>query len=126
MAFSPEGSRLACAGITNVSNAFAGVGNPAAVVFDWKAGTAKVLKPKDAFQGTAWGFAFHPAGFALAAGGGQGGRVWFWKDDVTSVHVLTVPAGARDLALSPDGGRFAVAGANGTAYVYTFAPPPKK
>ncbi|MBA4062978.1 MAG: hypothetical protein C0501_04580 [Isosphaera sp.] len=125
MAFSADGSRLACAGITNVSNAFAGVGNPAAVVFDWADGKAKVLKPKEAFQGTAWGFAFHPAGFALAAGGGNGGRVWFWKDDVTSMHVLTVPANARDLALSADGGRFAVAGSNGTAYVYTFtsAPP---
>jgi hypothetical protein len=122
MAFSADGTRLACAGITNVSNAFAGVGNPAAVVFDWKDGKPTVLKPKDAFQGTAWGFAFHPAGFGLAAGGGQGGRVWFWKDDATSVHVLTVPANARDLALSPDGGRFAVAGSNGTAYVYTFAP----
>jgi WD40 repeat protein len=124
MEFSPDGSKLACAGITNVSNAFAGVGNPAVVVFDWKEGKSKVLKPKEAFQGTAWGVAFHPAGFTLAAGGGSGGRVWFWKDDVTSMHMLTVPAGARDMALAPGGDRFAVAASNGSVYVYTFAPAP--
>ena len=55
MAFSPDGSQLACAGITNVSNAFAGVGNPAVVVFNWKDGKSKLLKPKDAFQGTGVG-----------------------------------------------------------------------
>lgn len=133
MAFSPDGKQLACSGITNVSNAFAGVGNPAVVSFDWKAGKATVLKPKDAFQGTAWGVAYHPAGFTIAAGGGSGGRVWFWKDDATSVHMLTVPTGARDMALAASGERFAVAAANGSVYVYTFAPgpapvvtPPKK
>jgi len=124
MAFSADGSKLACCGITNVSNAFAGVGNPAVVVFDWKDGKPRVLKPKDVFQGTAWGVAFHPAGFILAAGGGSGGRAWFWTDDVTSTHMLTLPAGGRDMALSADGSRFAVAGANGTAYVYTFNPGP--
>ncbi len=122
MAFSPDGAKLACSGITNVTNAFAGVGNPAVVVFDWKDGKSKVLKPKDAFQGTAWAVAFHPAGFILAAGGGSGGRVWFWKDDVTSMHMLTLPAGGRDMALSADDSRFAVAGANGSALVYTFTP----
>jgi hypothetical protein len=124
MAFNADGTQLACAGITNVSNAFAGVGNPAVVVFDWKEGKSKLLKPKDAFQGTAWGFAFHPSGFSLAAGGGSGGRVWFWKDDVTSIHMLTLPAGARDMALAPGGERFAVAAANGSVYVYTFTPAP--
>ncbi len=125
MAFSPDGSKLGCAGITNVSNAFAGVGNPAVVVFDWKDGKAKVLKPKDAFQGTAWGFAFHPDGFSLAAGGGSGGRVWFWKgDDLASMHMLTLPVGARDMALATAGDRFAVAASNGSVYVYTFIPGP--
>src|SRR5262249_9164694 len=32
IAFSADGSLLACAGITNVSNAFAGVGNPAVLL----------------------------------------------------------------------------------------------
>lgn len=123
MEFSPDGTRLACAGITNVSNAFAGVGNPAVVLFDWKEGKSKLLKTKEAFQGTAWGVAFHPAELIIAGGGGNGGRVWFWKgDDLASMHSLTVAASVRDMALAHDGRRFAAAGANGSAYVYTFTP----
>jgi hypothetical protein len=125
MEFSPDGTKLACAGITNVSNAFAGVGNPAVVLFEWKDGKAKLLKPKDAFQGTGWGVAFHPAGFVIGAGGGNGGQVWFWKgDDAVSFHTVKVPVSVRDLGLTPGGERFACAGANGSAYVYTFTPGP--
>jgi hypothetical protein len=125
MGFSLDGKTLACAGITNVSNAFAGVGNPAVVLFDWKEGKSRVLKTKEAFQGTAWGVAFHPAGFVIAGGGGNGGRVWFWKrDELANMHSLTVAASVRDLALDHDGNRFAAAGANGSAYVYTFTPGP--
>ena len=71
MAFAADGSRLALP-VTNVSNAFAGVGNPAVVLIDWKM-EVKLLKTKAAFQGTAWGVAFHPDGFVMAAGGGSGG-----------------------------------------------------
>jgi len=124
MQFSSDGAKLACAGITNVSNAFAGVGNPAVVLFDWKDGKSKLLKTKDAFQGTAWGVAFHPAGFVIAAGGGSGGGAWFWKDDVASIHFLKLAVSARDMALAPNGERFACAGSNGTAYLYTFTPGP--
>jgi WD40 repeat protein len=130
MAFRPDGSAVAVCGITNVSNAFAGVGNPFVMVIDWKGGKGKVLSPKVAFQGTAWGVAFHPSGAVIAAGGGADGRVWFWNpDDPASIHTITVPTHCRDLALSPTGDRFAVAGANGTAYVYDFNgtdPPAKK
>jgi WD40 repeat protein len=123
MAFNHDGSRLACAGITNVSNAFAGVGNPAVVLFDWADGKAKLLKPKDAYQGTAWGVVFAPSDYVVAAGGGSGGRVWFWKgDDPTSAHTITVAAHARDLALDRYGWRFAVACANGSVLVYSLVP----
>ena len=124
MRFSADGSKLACAGITNVSNAFAGVGNPLVVLFDWASGKQKLqLKPRVNFQGTAWGVAYHPSGLVIAAGGGSGAQAWFWKPDATaSVHELALPASARDLALHPSGERFAVAGANGTAYVYTLLP----
>ncbi len=121
--FTPDGSRLGCAGIVNVTNAFAGVGNPAVVMFDWKAGTSKLLKTKEAFQGTAWGFAFHPEGFSIIAAGGSGGRVWFANpDEATTFHMLTVPIGVRDMDIAPAGNRFACAGANGTVYIYTFTP----
>src|SRR5262249_17330264 len=80
MAFSADGGLLACAGITGVSNAFAGVGTPLVVLFDWKTGQQKtLLRPKTPFQGTAWGVCFHPGGWVLGAGGGNGGALWAWK-----------------------------------------------
>ena len=120
MGFNSSGTNLAVAGISNVSNAFAGVGNPLVVLFDWMAGTSKQLKPKDAFQGTMWGVGFHPAGYIIAASGGNGGRLWFWKpDELVSSHMVTVPASARDMAIHPSGQRLAVAGGNGSAIVYS-------
>ena len=66
-------------------------------------------------------------GSSIAAGGGSGGRVWFWKGDETaSVHASTCRRTARDLALHPAGDRFAVALANGVVQVYTLVPPPAK
>lgn len=122
MGFDPAGRRLLCCGITNVSNAFAGVGNPLVVAIDWADGKPKQMTPKDAFQGTAWGVAAHPSGCVVAAGGGSGGAAWFWPaPEGPSGHALALPASGRDLALSPGGGRVAVAGANGVAYVYALA-----
>jgi WD40 repeat protein len=105
MAFDPEGKYLACCGITNVSNAFAGVGNPLVVLFDWASGKQKAqLKPRAPHQGTAWGVAIHPLGFILAAGGGNGGELWVWKpDDPLSWHTLKLAGNARDLSLHPKG-----------------------
>jgi WD40 repeat protein len=110
MAFNADGSLLACAGITNVSNAFAGIGNPAVVLFDWKTGQRKqLLKPKAAFQGTGWGVVFHPSGMILGVGGGNGGQLWFWKADAAeSVHMVTLPNNARDLSIHKDGKLIAI------------------
>jgi WD40 repeat protein len=118
MAFAPDGTLL-CAGIMNVTNAFAGVGNPAVIAFPWADGKAKILKLKDTFQGTAWGVGTLPGGITVAAGGGNGGRIWFWKgDDPTSVHTITTATNARDLAIHPAGDRIAVVLAGGAAAVY--------
>lgn len=120
IAFSAAGTHLACIGITNVSNAFAGVGNPLVVLFDWADGKPKLLKPKDAYQGTGWGVGFLADGTVVGAGGGGQGRLWFWKPaDAANVHTANVPTNARDLALHPDGTALAVAGANGTCFVYS-------
>lgn len=120
MSFDTAGTILACAGITNVSNAFAGVGNPLVVLFNWIDGKTRQFTPKDAFQGTGWGVHIHPAGFVLAAGGGGNGRIWFWKlEDGVNVHSLNVPTNVRDLTVHPDGTAFAVATFSGTAVVYT-------
>jgi WD40 repeat protein len=126
MAFSQDGSTLACTGITNVSNAFAGVGNPMVLLFDLKDGKSKQFKPKEAnYQGTGWGVGFLSTGHVVGAGGAGQGRIWFWKaDDASNVHTVNVPVNARDMALHPDGTALVIAGANGSAYIYTMLPAP--
>lgn len=110
MTFNADGSLLACAGITNVTNAFAGIGNPAIVLFNWQTGQrTQVLRVNPAFQGTAWGVVFHPQGFVIGAGAGSGGGLWFWRPtEQNSLHNVTVPNNARDLAMHPDQRRLAV------------------
>src|SRR5205823_5878344 len=107
-------------GITNVSNAFAGIGNPLVVLFDWQTGQRKtLLAPKEAFQGTMWGVAFHPDGFVIGAAGGNGGALYFWKpDQPQAFFTLKLPDNARDLSLLPDGKRLAVPFAGGALRVY--------
>jgi WD40 repeat protein len=132
MCYSADGKSLACIGITNVSNAFAGVGNPLVILFDVKEGKGKQLKTKEAnYQGTGWGVGFLPNGHVVGAGGAGQGRIWFWNPaDASNYHTVNVPTNARDMAVHPDGTALAIAGANGTAYVYTMTPaataPPKK
>ena len=112
MAFSPDGRFLACAGITEVTNAFAGVGKPLIVLIDWFTGQRKgMLRPKDAYQGVAWGVVFHPGGFIVGVGGGGGGGIlWFWRpDQEQSFHSVKLPNTAYDLALHPNGIQLATA-----------------
>ncbi len=112
MSFSGDGKQLACGGITNVTNAFAGVGNPCVVLFDWESGeVAKTLLSKDKLRGVAWGVAFHADGFIVgASGGGGGGFLLFWKPDAEhEFFKLKLPNTARDLDLHPDGLRIATA-----------------
>lgn len=110
MSFNADGSLLACAGITNVTNAFAGVGNPAVVLFNWQTGQrTQVLRVNPAFQGTAWGVVFHPHGYVIGAGAGNGGGIWFWRPtEQNSIQNIAVPNNARDLAMHPDQRRLAV------------------
>ncbi len=123
MAFDAAGALLACAGITEVTNAFAGVGKPLVVLFDWLTGKRRqALIPKEGFQGTAWGVAFHPLGFIVGAGGGSGGALWFWKpDQAQAFHTVKLPTNARDVSLHPDGERLAVPFADGAVRVYRMA-----
>lgn len=124
MAFNADGSLLACAGITNVSNAFAGVGNPLVVLFDFKTGKQKLLlRPKVAFNGTAWGVVFHPRGQLLGVAGGNGGMFWAWKlNQEAAYHAQTLPNNARDLALHPDGRRLAIPFYAGGLGLYDMGP----
>jgi hypothetical protein len=123
--FSPDAKLLAVAGITDVSNAFAGIGVPAVVLFDWESGKqVKLLKPKENFQGSVWGVRFHPSGeFLIGGGGGGAGAMWFWKpDDEKSIHDVKLPAVAYDLALHPDGLRLAVPLFDKTIRIYDLTP----
>ncbi len=123
MAFNAEGSLLACSGITDVTNAFAGVGKPVVVLFDWQSGKVKhLLRPRENFQGTGWGVSFHPAGNIVGVGGGSGGMLWYWKPDgPADVFSLKLPSNGRDLDLHPDGKRLAIPFYDGAIRVYDFS-----
>jgi WD40 repeat protein len=120
MSFNADGSLLACAGITNVSNAFAGVGNPAIVLFNYQTGQrTQVLRVLPAFQGTAWGVVFQANGYVIGAGAGNGGGLWFWRpSEPNSIHSMAVPNNARDLAMHPDGRRLAIPCFDGVVRIY--------
>lgn len=111
LAFNADGTRLACAGITNVTNAFAGIGNPAVVLFDWQTGQRRhILRVQGASRGTAWGIHFHPSGLLIGTGGGSGGELWFWRDgQEQSFATVRLPNSSRDLDLHSDGHRLAIA-----------------
>jgi hypothetical protein len=124
-AFSGDGKYLAAGGIADVSNAFAGVGVPCVVLFDWETGKSlKVMKPKEAFQGSIFGVRFSPAGdFIVGAGGAGAGGLWFWKlDDDKSFHFVKLPSVAYDMDLHPDGLRIAVSLFDKTLRIYDLAP----
>lgn len=125
MTFSPDGSLLACAGITDVSNAFAGLGKPIVVTFDWSEGKQKeILKPRDDFTGTAWRPMHHPADFWFAVGGGHGGGIlWFWKPgETSSFHAHKLPSDGRDIDLHPDHSLLVVALVDGSACILSLLP----
>ena len=106
MTFSPDGKFVACSGITKVTNAFAGVGNPSVVVFDWESGKQQIEHlAKGNIRGVAWGVALHGSDIRIAASGGSGGGfLLFWKPDkAEEFHKLKLKDTARDLDLSRDG-----------------------
>jgi len=121
IAFSRDGKQLAVAGITNVSNAFAGIGNPAVVLLNWEDGKPAVqFGGKEKIQGVAWGIRQHADGFWIGlSGGGGGGWLYFWRDAVADEFFkFKLPDHGRDLDLSPDGTHVAVAHSDGHLRLY--------
>lgn len=105
MAFDTTGSRLAGSGITEVTNAFAGVGNPAVVVYDWESGELLLQhESKEKLKGVGWGVVFHPDNFVIGiSGGGSGGYLLFWKpDSKDEFYQFKLKNNARDLDLAAD------------------------
>jgi WD40 repeat protein len=123
--FSPDGKTLAVAGITEVTNAFAGVGIPAVVLFNWKTGKRiRVLKPKTSIQGHCWGLKWHPSGkFIAAVCGSRSGYVSFFKpNEEKSFFDFKLPSVAYDIDIHPDGLRIAAALYDKTIRIYDLAP----
>jgi WD40 repeat protein len=106
IAFNADGTRLACGGITEVSNAFAGIGNPLVVVFDFDSGNKLFsLASSKKLKAPVSGVRFHRDGFLVASCGGlDGGHLLFWKFEQAD-EFLDFSTGdvARDIDLHPDG-----------------------
>lgn len=115
LTFNADGTYLAGSGITNVSNAFAGVGNPSVVVFDYAKGEQLIEHlSKGPLQGVAWNVAFHSQQVIIGSSGGSGGFFLFWKPgEKETFHQFKLPSDVRDFALSPDGLHLAAAQGNG-------------
>jgi WD40 repeat protein len=110
MAFRADGNLLACGGITDVSNAFAGVGNPLVVVFDFQKGEKlQQLATQAKLKAPATGVRFHRDGFVVGSCGGlDGGHLLFWRiEQPNEFFDLKLPDVARDLDLHPDNLRLA-------------------
>ncbi|ADB15912.1 WD-40 repeat protein [Pirellula staleyi DSM 6068] len=115
MAFSRDGKQLALGGITNVTNAFAGVGNPAVVLIDWESGKVVTqYEGKEKLNGVAWGVKQHPSGCWIGlSGGGGGGWLYFWKEATAPEFAkVKLPDTGRDFDLHSDGLRVVVAHAD--------------
>jgi hypothetical protein len=105
IALSGDAKLLACSGITDVSNAFAGIGNPLVVVFDYEAGEKKQsLVSSKKLNGTIWNVRFAREGFVIGGcGGNDGGHLLFWRPDAANeFFALKLPNTCRDLDLHPD------------------------
>jgi WD40 repeat protein len=112
LALSRDGKYFACGGLIEASNPLGAVSNPAIVVFDWRTGKElQLLRPKENVLGLVYGLRYHPAGFLIAASGGNaGGYLWFWKPGQTNEFFkFVLPNTARDMDLHPDAVRVATA-----------------
>lgn len=122
IAFRGDGKQLALGGITNVTNAFAGIGEVAVVLLEMSSGeVARQLETEDKVRGTAWGVAHHPDGFWIGlSGGGGGGWLYLWKGDAEhEFFKLKLKNDGRDMSLSADHAQVAVAHADAHLRIYS-------
>lgn len=124
LVFNADGTRLAASGITNVTNAFAGVGEPAVIVVDWSSGKELIQhESKEKVKGVAWGVALHPENTTVGVSGGPGGGfLFFWKPDQKEEYFkFKLPNTGRDMDLAPDQLHVAVAHYDRQVRVYRIA-----
>ncbi len=124
IAFRPDGTQLAIGGITNVTNAFAGIGEIAVALVDWKQGSVtQLLEAKEKTRGVAWGIAYHPDGYWIGlAGGGGGGWLYYWKgNEANEFFKFKLKNDGRGMSLADDHQRVAVAHADAHLRIYRLA-----
>lgn len=123
MSFSPDGKLLAASGITDVSNAFAGVGKPTVELIDW-ATAQRLRRYVQGGKGVAWGVALHPDHFVVAA---FAGTLLFWSYTAAKLHhQAKVGSLAFDLSLHPDQLHVATAHHDGKVRISKMAPKAKE
>ncbi len=123
--FNHDGTQLVVCGVTDVTNAFAGIGTPAAVLFDWESGEQlKLMKSEKAGIGACWSVRFHPSGeYVVGTGGRTAGKLWFWKlDEEQPFLEFALPNVGYDIAMHPDTYRLAVAVYDKTVRIYDLRP----
>lgn len=123
MQFRPDGNQWASAGITKVTNSFAGIQEPIIVLFDWASGkeVKRLQSPDKNVKGIAWGVRYHDDGFVIGAIADRSGKgeVWFYPPDKDApLHTLKLPSAARGLDLLSDQRRLAIAHADGHVRLY--------
>jgi len=112
MSFSADGTRFACAGITKVTNAFAGQGNALVVSYGWeKEEPVAQHQLKGNFRGVAWQVIHHPQGYLIALLSGHGGGMlaFFRPDGEEEFHKVKLSSQCHDFDLAADGVTLAVA-----------------
>lgn len=125
MGFSADGKELACGGLHENTNAYAGENKPFVMVFDWATGQLKRSHAAD-LKGVVWDLRFHPDGFLIAVSGGQGGGVLlFWKpEQEKEFHSFKLPANARGMDLHSDRLRIATSHYDNHARITTLSAAP--
>lgn len=122
MLFSPDGKTLAVGGLTNVTNAFAGVHNPMITLFDWEKFEPRHKLTDKSYRGMSWGVQLHPKDFVVAIGAPQGGNkgmLWFWNPgEEKPFHSVTLSHCGRGLDMTADARRVAVAQFDGLLKIY--------
>ena len=128
IALRSDGAQVGLGGITNVTNAFAGVGEVAIALVNLSDGKLeRVMQSKDKQRGSIWGVAHHPDAFWIGLCGGSGGWLFFWKDDAENeFHKLKLKSDGRGMSVSPDQTQLAVAHADRHLRSYTLVEPPAK
>lgn len=127
MRFNADGSLLACAGITNVRNAFAGVQGALVLLLDWETGKPIQELTEGDYQGVSWGVRFHDAGFlvAVAANRGGHGALWFFHPtDSKPFHSMKLKACGRGLDITRDQTVLATAQSDGCVRLYKMTASP--